>query len=64
MEQDWTKQATFNFGWMPPVFVRLRVEKRLFSALQDKDSETGEVVVILVVNPHETANHAMMNIVP
>ena len=44
-------------------FVRLRVEKRLFSALQDKDSKTGEVVAILVVNPHETANHAMMNIV-
>ena len=33
VRQDWTKQATFNFGWMPPVFMRLRVEKRLFSAL-------------------------------
>lgn len=43
-------------------FVRLRVEKRLFSALQDKDSKTGEVVAILVVNPYETVNHAIMNI--
>lgn len=32
-------------------FVRLRVEKCLFSALQDKDSKTGEVVAILVVPP-------------
>lgn len=33
VRQDWTKQATFNFGWMPPVFVHLRVEFRLFSPL-------------------------------
>ena len=34
VEQDWTtKQTTFNFGWVSSVFVRIRVENRLFSAL-------------------------------
>lgn len=33
-KQDWTtKQAALNFGWVPPVFVQLRVENRLFGVL-------------------------------
>ena len=44
------KQTTFNFGWVSSVFVRLRVENRFFFDLYSEDSETGEIVVVIVKN--------------